>query len=189
MGLILEKGRPEDTSGRLDKEIRCYDLLDRLGVEYWRVDHPAAFTMEACLEIDGALGTAMCKNLLLTNRQHTARYLLLMPGDKVFKTKELSSQINSARLSFASGEEMEKYLDITPGSLSILGLMNDRGHAVAKLVLNEAIRPGTLVYPKSWQSDQHLAGGWSEPLNHKADPVLMNQSFMDVRVAVRAWNE
>ncbi len=134
MGLILEKGRPEDTSGRLDKEIRCYDLLDRLGVEYWRVDHPAAFTMEACLEIDGALGTAMCKNLLLTNRQHTARYLLLLPGDKVFKTKELSSQINSARLSFASGEEMEKYLDITPGSLSILGLMNDRGKEVRLLV-------------------------------------------------------
>ena len=132
--LTLIKGRPADTSGRLDKELRCYDMLERLGIEFWQVDHPAAFTMEACLEIDQALGTAMCKNLLLTNRQHTAWYLLLMPGDKVFKTKELSAQIGSARLSFASGEEMERFLDITPGSLSMLGLMNDREGNVRLLV-------------------------------------------------------
>ena len=100
----LYKGRPETNEGRLDKEIRCYDLLDSLGMEYWRTDHPdaQAFTMEACRDIDAVLGAVVCKNLFLTNRQHTAYYLLLMPGDKVFKTKELSSQINSARLSFGS---------------------------------------------------------------------------------------
>ena len=123
----LQKGRPENTDNRLDKEIRVYDFLDKLGIQYQRIDHEAAMTMEACEEIDRALGdnTTICKNLFLCNRQETDFYLLLMPGDKPFKTKDLSAQIHSARLSFAKPEYMEKYLDITPGSVSVLGLMND----------------------------------------------------------------
>ncbi len=134
----IYKGRPENTNDRLEKEIRTYDYLDKLGIEYERVDHEAAETMEACNAADEALGIEMCKNLMLCNRQKTAFYLLLMPGDKKFKTKELSSQINSARLSFADADDMVKYLDITPGSLSIMGLINDKENAV-KLLLDEDI--------------------------------------------------
>ena len=131
----LQKGRPENTDGRLDKEIRVYDFLDKLGIQYQRIDHEAAMTMEACEEIDRALGdnTTICKNLFLCNRQETDFYLLLMPGDKPFKTKDLSAQIHSARLSFAKPEYMEKYLDITPGSVSVLGLMNDSDKKVQLL--------------------------------------------------------
>ena len=107
----IQNGRPADAAGRMDKEIRTYDFLDGLGVDYQRMDHEAAFTMEACKEVDEALGVEMCKNLFLCNRQKTDFYLLLIPGDKVFKTKELSKQIGSARLSFAGAEYMEKYLD------------------------------------------------------------------------------
>ena len=121
----LYKGRPESTQGRLEKEIRVYDLLDSLHIEYERTDHEKADTMEACNEIDAVLQVIICKNLFLCNRQKTKFYLLMMPGDKPFKTKELSSQINSARLSFASPEDMERLLDITPGSVSVMGLMND----------------------------------------------------------------
>lgn len=103
----LVKGRPEHIEGRLKKEIRTYDLLDSLGVSYERIDHEAAFTMEACEEIDRTLDCMICKNLFLCNRQKTNFYLLMIPGDKVFKTKELSHQIGSARLSFASPEDME----------------------------------------------------------------------------------
>lgn len=138
----LQKGRPMAEEGRLEKEIRTYDLLDSLGIEYWRIDHEAAYTMEACEEIDKALGDAViCKNLFLCNRQKTAFYLLMMPGDKVFKTKELSTQIGSARLSFAGAEDMEKYLDITPGSVSVLGLMNDEENCV-KLLVDEDVLKG-----------------------------------------------
>ena len=126
----LQNGRPTDTTGRLDKEIRTYDFLDKLGIEYQRIDHEAAFTMEFCEEIDKTLGATICKNLFLCNRQKTDFYLLMIPGDKTFKTKELSHQIGSARLSFASPQDMEKYLDITPGSVSVLGLMNDTSHDV-----------------------------------------------------------
>ena len=138
----LQKGRPENTDGRLDKEIRVYDFLDKLGIQYQRIDHEAAMTMEACEEIDRALGdnTTVCKNLFLCNRQETDFYLLLMPGDKPFKTKDLSAQIHSARLSFAKPEYMEKYLDITPGSVSVLGLMNDSDKKVQLLIDEDVMK-------------------------------------------------
>ena len=130
----LFNGRPESLEGRLRREVRVYDFLDALGIRYDRVDHEAATTMAACEEVDHILGTYMCKNLFLCNRQKTRFYLLLMPGDKPFKTRELSAQINSSRLSFASPEEMERMLDCSPGSSSVLGLMNDAEHRVRLLV-------------------------------------------------------
>ena len=124
---ILYEGRPENYADRLPKEQRCYDMLDRLGIAYSRVDHEHADTIEACHEIEQTLGAEICKNLFLTNRQQTEFYLLLMPGDKPFKTKILSKQIGTARLSFASPEQMQEHLHKTPGSVSVLGLMNDGG--------------------------------------------------------------
>lgn len=127
-------GRPEDEAGRLPREIRTYDFLDRLGIKYQRTDHEPADNMEACRRIDQILGVIICKNLFLCNRQRTDFYLLMMPGDKKFKTKELSGQIGSARLSFADAAEMLEYLDIEPGAVSIMGLMNDRERKVRLLI-------------------------------------------------------
>ena len=140
----LLQGRPADCAGRLSKEVRTYDYLDALGVSYQRIDHEAAMTMEACAAIDEALEATMCKNLFLCNRQCTDFYLLMLPGDKVFKTKELSKQLGCSRLSFGDGSYMEQYLDITPGSLSVLGLMNDKDHRV-KLLIDEDLLSGTCI--------------------------------------------
>ena len=63
-----EKGRPADVSARLLKEIRSYDFLDSIGVEYYRIDHAPADKMEACAEIDAKIGATICKNLFLCNR-------------------------------------------------------------------------------------------------------------------------
>ena len=129
-------------------ECRPYQLLDSLGIEYDRMDHEAAMTMEACAAVDAALGGAICKNLLLCNRQNTAFYLLMLPGDKVFKTKDLSAQIGSSRLSFASGEYMVQLLNITPGSLRVLGLMNDKENKVQLLIDKELLAAETVgVHP------------------------------------------
>lgn len=127
-------GRPATNENRLDKEIRVYDFLDSLGITYERIDHEAAMTMEVCEEIDRVLGATICKNLFLCNRQQTVFYLLMMPGNKPFKTKDLSAQIESSRLSFAPPEFMEEFLDITPGSVSVLGLMNDKNCEVQLLI-------------------------------------------------------
>ena len=135
MELTLIKGRPATNDGRLEKEIRTYDLLDSLGIEYERVDHEEANTMEACLAIDEILAPAViCKNLFLCNAQKTKFYLLMIREDKKFLTKDISKQINSARLSFGPAEFMEQFLDITPGSVSVLGLMNDKENNVSLLV-------------------------------------------------------
>lgn len=140
----LQKGRPADTAGRLEKEIRTYDLLDRLGVEYERIDHEPAMTMEDCKEVDQLLEAVICKNLFLCNRQKTAFYLLMIPDTKVFHTKDLSAQIGSARLSFAKPEYMEEFLDITPGSVSVMGVMNDKEHRV-QLLIDEDVLDGEYI--------------------------------------------
>ena len=141
MSLELQHGRPMDTTGRLEKEIRTYDLLDSLGISYERVDHEEANTMEACAAVDEVLAPAViCKNLFLCNTQKTKFYLLMIKNDKKFKTKEISKQINSSRLSFAPPEYMEKYLDIMPGSASVMGLMNDKENEVTLLVDEDVLQ-------------------------------------------------
>lgn len=140
----LQKGRPQNEGGRLEKEIKVYDLLDELGIEFERTDHEKANTMEACLEIDSILGTVICKNLFLCNRQKTDFYLLMMPGDKPFKTKDITKQIGCSRLSFAGAEDMEKYLNIKPGAVSIMGLMNDTEGKVQLLIDKPVIESETL---------------------------------------------
>lgn len=130
----IYQGRPANADERLPKEKAVYDLLDSLGITYERVDHEAVMTIEACREIDDTFGFDICKNLFLCNRQKTSFYLLLMPGEKQFVTKEVCRQIPSPRLSFADAECMEKYLNIAPGAVSVMGLMNDTEHQVKLLI-------------------------------------------------------
>lgn len=118
----LYQGRPKTAEGREKKEMKVYDLLDSLDIDYVRADHEAVMTIEACKEVDEALEIEICKNLFLCNRQKTAFYLLVLPGGKSLQTKELSKQIPTSRLSFASGDDMERLLNVTPGSATIMGL-------------------------------------------------------------------
>ena len=124
-------------------ETASFALLDELGISYSRVEHDIANTMEDCAVISDALGIRICKNLVLCNRQKTSFYLLTMPEDKPFVTKDLSHQIGSSRLSFAPAEEMERLLGCTPGSASVLGLMNDKNHEVRLLMDKD-------VYEAEW---------------------------------------
>lgn len=134
----LYNSRPTDEN-RLEKEMVTYDLLDKLNISYIRIDHDETATIEDCIEVEDLLGIQICKNLFLCNASKTDFYLLLMPGDKKFVTKNLSKQIGSSRLSFAGGEYMEKFLNITPGSVSILGLMNDKECKVKLLIDKEIV--------------------------------------------------
>ena len=140
----LVKGRPTDCSGRLEREVRVYDLLDKLGIEYERTDHEEANTMEKCNEIDKILDTIICKNLFLCNRQQTEFYLLMMPGDKPFKTKYITNQLGCSRLSFAPSEKMLEYLDIKPGAVSIMGLMNDKDNKIQLVIDKPVVESETL---------------------------------------------
>ena len=139
---IYHNSRPE---GELPaQETAAFDFLDSLGIDYERVTHELADTMEKCDDVSAVLGVDVCKNLFLCNRQKTNFYLLMMPGDKPFKTKELSHQVGIARLSFASPEDMEQYLDCTPGSSSIMGLANDPENHV-QLLMDEDVVKGEFL--------------------------------------------
>jgi len=149
----LYYGRPIRSSGpecaadpidRLPRELACYDLLDSLGILYTRTDHACADTIEACHAVEQVLGVPICKNLFLCNRQKTKFYLLMMEGDKVFKTKDLSKQLGVSRLSFAGPEDMIRLLGVTPGSVTVLGLMNDKDHTV-QLVMDKPIAESTQI--------------------------------------------
>ena len=137
-------GKPEDAAQRLPKEQACYRLLDELNIEYTRVDHDFADTIEACQGVEAVLGVKICKNLFLCNRQKTRFYLLMLDGDKVFQTKELSRQLGTARLSFADSEALLRLMDLTPGSVSVLGLMNDAQNEV-QLVIDRPVYEAAML--------------------------------------------
>lgn len=137
----LYRGRPDDCSKRLEKEVACYDMLDELGMEYFRIDHAVANTIKDCEAVEEYLDGQIYKNLFLCNRQKTNFYLLIMEGKKPFKTKDFSKLIGSSRLSFAGPEDLKKYLNLTPGSVTILGLMNDRENMV-QLALDKPVAEG-----------------------------------------------
>ena len=134
--LIRYSGRPADVSGRLEKEIRVYDLLDELGIEYDRLDHEPADSShpEICRAVEEALGAKICKNLFLANRQRTKFYMLMIPEEKTFRSSDISKQAGSSRLHFAEPEYMLEMIDTTPGSASVMGLMNDTENRVQLLV-------------------------------------------------------
>jgi Ala-tRNA(Pro) deacylase len=136
----LYTSRPADESARPEAERRTYDLLDALGIRYVRLDHGETPSIEACEEVERLLGIEIVKNLFLCNRQMTSFYLLMMPGRKEFRTKDLSKQIDSSRLSFASAESMKELLGTLPGSASVLGLMNDREHRIKLLIDKDILK-------------------------------------------------
>ena len=132
-------GPPADS--RDPNEMAVYAFLDQLGISYLRCDHNYANTMEDCKAVEAVLGVPICKNLLLTNRQQTDFYLLLMPGDKPFKTKDLTKQLGCARLSFATPEQMKQLLGAAPGSASAFELMHDKEGRV-RLVIDRELLAG-----------------------------------------------
>ena len=140
MEIKLYTGRPDDISAREEREVRVYDMLDSLGISYSRADHGAAMTMEDCAEVDKILDVVMCKNLFLCNRQKTSFYLLLIPGDKPFRTKEFSAALGISRVSFADEEYMEKFLGLRPGAVTVMGLMNDAEDDVQLVIDRDVVK-------------------------------------------------
>lgn len=135
----LYEGRPDDFDTRLEKEQDCYRLLEQLKINYWRADHDPADTVENCRAVEDVLGVSICKNLFLCNRQRTEYYLLMMPGDKPFMTKYLSQPLGIARLSFGTPDKLLELLNLTPGSVTVMGLMYDKARKV-RLIIDSDIR-------------------------------------------------
>ncbi|MFQ8689982.1 MAG: prolyl-tRNA synthetase associated domain-containing protein [Blautia sp.] len=159
-----------DPAGRLEKEMLCYELLEKCQIPFAGVDHPPALTVDDCHDADILLGIHICKNLFLCNRQKTAFYLLLMPGHKVFKTRQLSTQIHSSRLSFGSPEEMKQRLNVTPGSVTVMGLMFDLSRQVQLLIDRDLLKEEVFgFHPCINTSSLRIS---TDDLIHKLIPAL-----------------
>lgn len=142
--IVIDKNKPENLCERSETEKRVYEVLEKLNIQYTRAEHKKADTMDICNEISKVLETKICKNLFLCNRNKTEFYLLMMPADKPFKTKEVSKQIGCSRLSFADDTFMEKFLDTKSGSLSVLGLINDKQNTVRLLIDRPVVENSTI---------------------------------------------
>lgn len=133
-------GRPKDVDKRQEKERKCYDFLESLGIEYEVVDHEAASDMDKCREIEGTLGVKICKNIMLCNRQETEFFIFMMSGDKKYVTRDVSKKIGMSRLSFAKENYLKEFLDVAPGSVSVLGLLNDKNNRVKLVIDSDVIK-------------------------------------------------
>lgn len=128
----LHIGRPENKVS--DIEEKTYNFLSELGISFECIEHSPAETIAICHQIEEKLGARICKNLFLKNSAQTQYYLLLLDGDTKFESSTISKQIGSTRLSFASAEKLDEYLGLQPGSVSVLGLINDKEANVTLLI-------------------------------------------------------
>lgn len=140
---IIYEGAPSG-EGRLDKEMKSYEVLEKLGIPFKRLDHEAIGTVEGCEAIEKKLDMPIYKNLFLCNSKKEQYYLLMMRGKKTFKSSSIAKQIGSTRLSFGTPDVLEDYLNLTPGSVSLLGLIFDTTHRV-KVLLDESILQETYI--------------------------------------------
>src|SRR3989344_166488 len=107
-------------------------------IEYIVHEHQAVFTVEESKKIKTKIQGGICKNLFLKERKERKYYLVVLPGEKRLNIKELRDKIQAKDLTFASSEELKEILNLTPGSVSILGLINDKEHE-AELIIDKEI--------------------------------------------------
>ena len=127
-------GRPTNNMDMDEAEVKTYDMLDKIGMSYETICHEAVYTMDDCETVEKQLGASICKNLFLCNRQQTQFYLLMLPSDKQFKAKNLSSELGCSRLSFADEQHMVDLLGIHPGAVTPMGVMNDKEKKVQLVI-------------------------------------------------------
>lgn len=119
---------------------KVIEILKENNIDFEVFNHEAFVSMDQYEVIEGKIGCKIPKNLFLCNRQETVFYLLIMPGDKIFKTKDISAQINSSRLSFGNKDYLNKLLSCYKGSTSVLGLLFDKENRVNLLIDEDILK-------------------------------------------------
>ncbi len=129
-------GAPEDKRGEL--ETKVYAEFKELGIDFKRVDNDEAISMEECVEISNTWGAEIRRTVVVCNRQTTNYYLVVMPADKRFDTKTFAHNMECARVSFASEEDMIKILGVSHGNASVVSILNDKDNMV-QVVLDKDV--------------------------------------------------
>ena len=114
-----------------------YKVLGQLHVRYQRFDHPAVFTVAESKDLHLKIPGAHTKNLFLRNKKKTNYYLVAVLADKKVNLNQLTKELEEDRLSFGSPPDLQKYLGVSPGSVSVFGLINDKEHKLKVIVDND----------------------------------------------------
>jgi Ala-tRNA(Pro) deacylase len=114
--------------------VDIYEFLETHDIAYERQDHPAVFTVEEALRLVPPLPAAKTKNLFLRDRKGRRHFLVVVGYDKSVDLKALTPLLNVTKLGFASPARLQRYLGVDPGSVSILGVVNDSDNAVEVIV-------------------------------------------------------
>lgn len=128
--------------------MELYEVLKRLNIFYDEVCHEAVFTTEEAEFIKSRIEGIGCKNLFLTNHKGSY-YLVVLKDDKRANMKELSSFLGVSRLSFASEKELESILKLKKGSVTPLGIINDKNNLVTLILDRDLKENKILVHPNT----------------------------------------
>lgn len=130
----------------MDRKI-VIDFLDGLNIQYDILEHPAAMDEESVKYLDeNLISDTPCKNLFLVNRAGTEFYLLMMPRAKDFRTKYIKEQLGISHLSFAKEEQMVEILDVHPGSVSVMCLLNESAKSVHFILDEDVCKADTVRF-------------------------------------------
>lgn len=140
-------GIPSEFENGIQENI--YLLLEKLGIDFTRVENEPAVSMEDCKNIDKAFGEETIKTIFLTNRQKTKFYLLSMPASKPFITKDFGSALEIPRVSFADGELLLEMLGTPHGAATPLSIIRDEENKILMVIDEDIMKKEKLVVTDS----------------------------------------
>lgn len=129
--------RPCSYGAQVDKSAAVYKKLSGLGINYERIDHPAVYTMEEMDSLGIFNKGVVGKNLFLRDNKGKRHFLVFVFGDKHTDLVSIQNELGIKHVSFGSAERLDKYLGLTKGSVSPLGVINDKASAVEFIIDNE----------------------------------------------------
>lgn len=127
--------------------MNIYEILNKLDIKYEEVEHEAIYTVEQAQNIKNMVNGVGCKNLFLTDKKNY--YLVLLEDSKRVNIKELSNKVNTSHLSFANPEELKNILNLEPGSVTPLGIINDINNKVTIIIDSELKNKKILFHPNT----------------------------------------
>ena len=127
--------------------MNIYDILRELNIRYEEIEHKAVYTIEEAMQEDipSKIEGIECKNLFVKSK--TRYYLIFLKAEKRADLKAIANLVGEAKLSFANEEELKNRLNLTIGSVTPLGLINDRDNLVTLLIDKELENQKVLAHP------------------------------------------
>ena len=125
-----------------------FEILNNLNIKYQLLEHKAVYTVEEAKNIENMIEGLGCKNLFLKDKHHNY-YLYVLEEDQKANLKELASFLNTQKLTFASSEELKEILNLEPGSVTPLSIINDKDNKCTVILDKDIENKKILLHPNT----------------------------------------